>query len=704
MGNLKLAAKMAIGFGLVIAVAIAPGGIAVLSMIGAQGDARRLSSETVPQVDVANNLERSAHFANFYMRGVATRATDLIPARQYMADTQKYIADAEALASKFPRLTDLKKNMTDAKSKVDEYAKLAENIEAKSQDVAGVRADLDGAAATFIKLADSLLAEQKAKARGGADPRRLSQISGINELVILADNLHIANLRGEIAGDPAIVNTGLESFKRSDEILKTLSATADGEDRAALVQLRDVSSKLMTSSQTLLDDLRNISDLTASGDKAAQAVLNAAMETSQAGFNDARTITNLTVTRLYTAILMLLAGLGAAALIGIATAFAITRSILGPLNQGVAFAQRVASGDFSGQLAIRQRDEVGNLVQSLNAMAGKLKETVITVQDNATQVASISEEISTHAQKLAEGSQMQASTLEETSASVEELSASVDLVSRHAQSQSMAVQKGSVSMEQVQKSIEAVSASLKEISALARKSMEDAVEGAKSVESVVNGISMIADSSEKIGGIVDVISDIADQTELLSLNASIEAARAGENGRGFAVVAAEVSKLAERSAASTKEITALIKESGKSVSEGVRTAKGSKEVMEQIRDASEQVNGMIMGLSEAMSQEVSAIEQLADALKNISEMSRSISAATQEQTTSAQQAAKAVESVNDLTQAAASSVEEMSAAMVEMSRKALALQRLVQQFKVERDEEQSKEPLAIPQSIGQVAE
>ncbi|HEY9594343.1 MAG TPA: methyl-accepting chemotaxis protein, partial [Spirochaetia bacterium] len=382
--------------------------------------------------------------------------------------------------------------------------------------------------------------------------------------------------------------------------------------------------------------------------------------------------------------LVLIVG-GIALVLGFLIFFFFSRTITVALRKGVEYAELVASGDFTHSLPIVQKDEIGRLADALNSVSVKLRGMVAQIQESALQVASSSEQITASAQQLAEGAQNQASTLEETSASMEELTASVDQVAEHAQSQAAAVEQGSSSMAQVHNSIEEVSKDLEEIAALAGKSVENAVQGARAVSQVVEGIGLIAGSSEKIAGIVTVISEIADQTNLLALNASIEAARAGEHGRGFAVVADEVSKLADRSATSAKEIGNLIKESTKNVTSGVETAHGSQSAMEQIRDASQKVKEMIGGLSDSMRQQVGAVKELAKALENVSEMSQSISAATEEQTTNAKQVSKAVENVNEVTQTAASAAEEMSASTEQLASLAQSLQRLTAQFKIDTE-------------------
>ena len=333
-----------------------------------------------------------------------------------------------------------------------------------------------------------------------------------------------------------------------------------------------------------------------------------------------------------------------AVLIAVLLALVITRSITKPVYQGVAFAEKMADGDLSGNLNIERKDEIGILAKALNRMTFNLRDMVSEIRDSSEQVASTSEELSATSEQLAEGAQQQASTLEETSASVEELTASVEQVSEHSQAQASAVEESTANMDQMRSSVESVSNTL---------------------ESVVAAMKSILESSKHITGIISVISDIADQTNLLALNASIETARAGEHGRGFAVVADEVSKLADRSASSTKEIGGLIDESDKNVTSG---------------------NEMISQLSSAIEQQISSIKELGKAMASINEMSQSISASTEEQTTNSKQVSVAIESVNELTQQASSSAEEMSSSTEELSSMATQLQGMVARFKTDAEE------------------
>ena len=684
MRNLKLAGKIGVGFGLVLAIAMALGAMAVLNMTAVQGDATRLKDETVPQVTVANQMERSAILTMYAMRGYALSRNPafLDQEKAALVDARKLLQDAAELAKAHPRLVVLRDGAAGAKAKLDWYAKLADQTETAVSDIIEKSAAQTAAADVFHTSSVAYL--ERARTGAGSAQARLAKVTAITGLIEMGNQLRIANLSALASGDPTPLKDGLALFAAFGARMEELAAaTTSAAEKQQLADLAKAGTDYATTSAAVLADLQALATLDGTRGNAAQAVLDAARTISESGLKDASSVTAVAVARLVSAVIMLVAGLLAAAIIGIAVAFAITRTITKPLAKGVAYAQLVAAGDFTQRLDIRRHDEVGALAEALNTMAEKLNGMVATVQQSAEQVAASSQQISAGAQKLAEGAQSQAATLEETSASVQELTASVDQVSEHAQGQASAVAQGSASMAEVEKSIEAVSGTMEQISDLARQSVDNAVAGAEAVATVVNGIGLIAASSEKIGGIVSVISDIADQTNLLALNASIEAARAGEHGRGFAVVADEVSKLADRSASSAKEIEGLIKESVRNVTEGVRTAKGSQGAMEQIRGASQKVKDMIASLSSAMGRQVTAVKDLSRALENLSDMSQSISAATEEQTQNARQVSKSVESVNDVTQAAASSAEQMSAATGHLSAMSQELQRLVTQFKIQ---------------------
>ena len=303
-----------------------------------------------------------------------------------------------------------------------------------------------------------------------------------------------------------------------------------------------------------------------------------------------------------------------------------TRSITRPLNAAVEVAQRVATGDLTGELVVGSTDETGQLLTALKNMNDSLVTTVSQVRSGTETIGIASREIAAGNADLSARTESQASSLEETASSMEELTETVRQNAENARQANQLV--GSAS--------------------------DVALRGGEVVGQVVETMGSIKDSSRKIVDIIGVIDGIAFQTNILALNAAVEAARAGEQGRGFAVVAAEVRNLAQRSAGAAKEIKTLIGDSVEKVDAGSKLVDQAGKTMEEI---------------------VSSVKHVADIMSEIT-------AASQEQSAGIQEVNRAIAQMDEMTQQNAALVEQASAAAQSMQDQAATLGQSVSVFKL----------------------
>lgn len=349
-------------------------------------------------------------------------------------------------------------------------------------------------------------------------------------------------------------------------------------------------------------------------------------------------------------ILLVLIGVVAAAVIG----YFLARHITGPLRKVADFAEAIASGDLTDRLNLERKDETGQLAAAMNVMADKLRSIITLLFQQSSSVAAAADRLTSTSSAMANGTEevsSQSMTLaaasEEMAATSNEISSNCHMVADGARKASDSATTGSTVVSNTVAGMERI---------------------ASRVQASAATIIRLGENSEKIGTIIGTIQDIADQTNLLALNAAIEAARAGEQGRGFAVVADEVRALAERTARATREIGGMIQDIQRETADAVSSMEqGVAEVENGTKEA-------------ALS--FSALEEIKRMVDSVAMQIAQIATAAEQQTATTSEIAGNIQSITEIMMDTSRGAHETASEAQEMTLLAEELKKVVEQFRL----------------------
>jgi methyl-accepting chemotaxis protein len=356
---------------------------------------------------------------------------------------------------------------------------------------------------------------------------------------------------------------------------------------------------------------------------------------------------------------------------------------LKPLEESSVALTQMADGNLSERVNILSMDEIGSIQRSLYSFADKLSSIIHTDIRIANDLASSSDEMHSALDNLSSNAQTQAAASEQISASIEEISAGIDSVNARAEDQFTKVEILDGKMMELTETISSMGDEIASISRNVLTIVKDASKGEKSLDQMNASISNISASSKQITNVMEIITSISQQINLLSLNAAIEAARAGDSGRGFAVVADEIGKLADKTSRSIKDISSLVSTNQAEIS------LGSKIIQDTILIIHKVIEGVnsFQSMAETLEMQVKvqkAINSVAnEEVNSLNTMTSMIRSAMQEQKVAIEEVAKTIYSINDITQSTAAGVEELSASSQGIAETADLLKKEMSFFKID---------------------